>query len=107
MLEISTTAFPVVTRNRARIPKGTKRRAPPVLLDTGTLDKHHEPNTLRYHDLRRSHPVSKPWTPVDSGYVMHEIGMVQNRRQPRNRRTQGFSRPSFPCVRARGKDTPA
>jgi len=31
----------------------------------------------------------KPWTPVDSGYVMHEIGMVQNCRQPDNGRTQG------------------
>ena len=46
-----------------------------------------------------------PWTPVDSGYVMHEIGMGQNCRQPGNRRTQGFTRPSFPCVRAGGKDT--
>src|SRR5216683_459748 len=38
---------------------------------------------------------------------MHEIGMVQNCRQPGNRRMQGFRRPSFPCVRAGGKDTPA
>jgi hypothetical protein len=30
----------------------------------------------------------KPWTPVDSGYVMDEIGMVQNCRQPDNCRTQ-------------------
>src|SRR5712692_8137741 len=30
----------------------------------------------------------KPWTPEDSGYVKHEIGMVQNRRQPRYRRTE-------------------
>jgi hypothetical protein len=58
--------------------KGRNGAHPPVPLDSGTLDKHHEPNTLRYHDLRRSHPVSKPWTPVDSGYVMHEIGMVKN-----------------------------
>src|SRR5258708_6343757 len=45
---------------------------------------------LGYPRLLRSYdPIQcpKPWTPVDSGYVMHELSMGQNCRQPGNRRT--------------------
>src|SRR5207245_9947126 len=39
---------------------------------------------------------ASPWRPMDSGYVMHESGMIQYWRQPSNRRTQDRRRQMGP-----------
>ena len=89
MSDIGFTVFQVDTRRLRSNPKRDETARTPLSRWTAG----HRINTMNLKDYAITtcdDPIRcpKPWTPVDSGYVMHEIGMPQNCRQPTNRRPQ-------------------
>jgi hypothetical protein len=88
MSEIGLTVFPVDTRKLRSNPKRDETARTPVPWTAG-----HRINAMNPKDYAITtcdDPIQcpKPWTLVDSGYVMQEIAMVQKCRQPNNCRKQ-------------------
>ena len=89
MSDIGFTVFPVDTRKLRSNPKRDETARTPL----SPWTPGHRISTMNPKDYAITtcdDPIRCPssWTPVDSGYVMHEIGIFQYCRQPGNRRTQ-------------------